>query len=793
MGSFRKSLVIALSFFLFLGFVAAYTGSGSTGDGTVDGEDPYCQFEVDGGDCDKDPSNWDNPPECSDGVDNNGLWGADYNVDPNKGDPGCSSPYDDSESFTWDTDLTATVNQLTPGESPTVSEDPTIYFKGEIRGGGEGRVINGHDTDLSMPDSSGSGSLVERHLGTANSEQGSGEYSASGFSSSGRNVVFDSRIDVFDNLPEGVVVTNDGRAVDTPVNPSIISSGSVVGGLSAAVTCGDGYQNEGHESYSTVDQDNDDTSVLFSEMGCESDYGVVDERKDWSPAYDSGEYWDSYESRSCPSDDREGDTMYEARGDQIIEHDWERTGRSECDCTTDDEGRTSCSSSVNYGPDSSVEYNCNSQNTWNGGGFGDATHYGNDPAATFTDMTAYGDSSDSEVWCQFDEVTTVDADGPRGYSDGFVVIDTTKTGDDRIIGRKSPEVDGRTDWVGKRAHVRRNDGSLERINRDFLTELEGSGWEAECDGTSNYCVKYVDFYTTPGTGWTNAGDAVRVREMEVQWGKTAMTPDMSYSVCKFINEVGASGDRELIDCDYEATKAGEEGDMSPLDEACGDEDDERLIMAEGKQVNFYVLSKELYQSQSCVKYGNNPAAQKDMAGVDKPGSDGVRTLTDNGCVMAGAAYAEGTVKDASQYGNGVERSSSSPDLEVCLDADIDVADRVKWDNNRNQQNQNQPTDVGGEWYDLDDQEVQEYIRNNFDRYDYNDTLARVESFMRENPNPQHDDYNPTGGEVGLTLEDNCGNERFADHPDMQNFGCSDEVSPSGVENLFYTFFDLVWH
>ena len=59
-------------------------GIDNDGDGLIDAQDPDCQ----------DPSKW---PACADGKDNDGDGKTDYSKDPTKGDPGCTSPFDDTE------------------------------------------------------------------------------------------------------------------------------------------------------------------------------------------------------------------------------------------------------------------------------------------------------------------------------------------------------------------------------------------------------------------------------------------------------------------------------------------------------------------------------------------------------------------------------------------------------------------------------------------------------------------------------------------------------------------------
>ncbi|MFB6209752.1 MAG: hypothetical protein ABEJ56_06490, partial [Candidatus Nanohaloarchaea archaeon] len=260
--------------------------------------------------------------------------------------------------------------------------------------------------------------------------------------------------------------------------------------------------------------------------------------------------------------------------------------------------------------------------------------------------------------------------------------------------------------------------------------------------------------------------------------------------------VGAGKGKELLDCDYEAEIAGHSGDMSPLNAgACGNKKTESLVTMEGKQVNFDALSQQLFLVEACMNYGQD--AQKDASGASKPGATKEkRKISSSGCVYGGIVMAEGTVADVSKLGKGdleagkTPGDRKSPDLEVCLDpgSKLDNKYDVKWDNKRNVKSKQ---DLGGSWYDLDDQSVQGYIRNNFNPSDHEDSQKRIESFMRDNPNPKHEKYNPTGGNTkpSIAMEDDCGNDRFS----KGDIGCEDPAGDSSSsENLFYSFFETVF-
>jgi len=97
----------------------------------------------------------------------------------------------------------------------------------------------------------------------------------------------------------------------------------------------------------------------------------------------------------------------------------------------------------------------------------------------------------------------------------------------------------------------------------------------------------------------------------------------------------------------------------------------------------------------------------------------------------------------------------SPDWEVCLNLDDGTGDDQPWDNAGNDPN---ARDFGGEWYDFDDERINDYLRgsgNNLITGGDSDDINDIAYYWRTNPNPQHSDHNPTGGESGVALEDDC--------------------------------------
>ena len=888
---FGKASLLVLFLFSLVSLAFSFPGTGGIGaggggDGDLKGENPYCRLDPSSYKCNNPPSTWPNPPSCSDGVNNNGLYGKDYSEETwdgdnafqnstGHGDPGCVSPFDNTESSSWDTDLTSTIPKSEELNTNSFSPDknPSILFNGSIRVGNAftGISANGSDMEFSIPEKiTAGGKLLERRIPSPGGELGDGNFSGTGYGGVAPFISSREPVDV-SNLPEGSVKVG-GRIVDAPVDPDEFPSGTVVGGIANRVTCGDGkydYEdidsdltsggvlpsNDGSNPDPDVSLPIGDTRKSTVSMKCPEDYGKLmlqpfhfDRPDDFGG--DVGEFnssggvdssftsvyqkenlnvVDDYESvvqtSSCgPSDppscspdyDCSSGDLPEPTADPTLNDYWTVSGDTMTRKKVKDVGYTSTGNGEQCGTDyewrTVDSINCNDYNFVDGGGVTSPYEINegidrpsNDRAGTFTDFTASGadnyPSGTEAVWCHYDSSSTltVDADGPHGDGDGFVVV---KDGD-RILGSRSPGQTGSTGEVGKNVYTKTKGGTLSNTGTNFLqTSLSNGEWNLNCPDTSsgrsvNYCVKYLDFYTSSSkTEWNSA--ATRVEgAVKVDTAYT-IRPDQSYSACKFINMVSRNhGNGEALDCDYEASKSGASPEMSPLSVACGDQDSEELVMAEGNQVSFGFLSKELYQSQQCLNFGEDT----DASGVLNPADDSVREISRNGCVLGGVGYAEGTVINVTSLGEDAERNEPSPDREVCLNPTASElgttsvkGDRVPWDNNGN--NPSRP-DAGGEWYDLDNERVQSYVKANFNSDAYTSDPAvsdypvkRIETYMRENPNPYHPNYNPTGGETGLVMEDDCGNSRS--FPDANNsLECEDLTSNPSLNERFYTFFNRV--
>ncbi len=723
--------------------------------GTGNGIDDDGDGQVDEGCGGIDPNgSTGNPGTCWDGNDN------DNDGDTDASDDACVDPNtnDGIEGNIWDLDLTATME----GGAPTESNAESVFYEGELR--------KADDTVIDS-DTGGSDEVWVEDEGTE------GDYYAYGLAAT----------DGIGGYPAGTVTSGD-RVIDPP-NPD------------GGDTCGDGLENDG----AAPSPDGQDEPNPSGSVPCIKDYGQLLDTPDVNSPYkrDGMECRDDVASctssscsgsacgsPSCTDADCDVDTDYS--GDESNEY-WLTNGDTlehyECtvDCTdcvasasgcSAGDSSTCCGCFDQYGSctcfgsecsasgdsagdersfDMTETIDCNTHNVIDGGGDTNDDEYGskadNDPAAAFTDYTAHADNSigsDGKVWCGYEDITVVDADGPRGYGDGFVLIESGS-----ITATMSP--DG-TDNVGQRVYV----NGAYKDRQDLIT--------TSCPGDKTVCIRYVD-YQTRTSGWkdedsaTAAGNAPTVSD-------EVFTPDDAYSVCKMVNYINEqNGDgTEILDCDYERG-----GDVSPLPEACDDEPSEHLILMEGEgEIKSSTSKQYLAYEQRCVDWADDQDYWGD-------------SLTSSACVNKGAIFAEGTVFGAqvTNLPESFEQGGESPDLEVCLDIDDGTGDNRVWDND---ENDGTMQDYGGEWYDLDDERVNDYLNGAGNSLvtggspgDWHD----VAYYWRENMNPYHSSYNPRGagspdGNTGLALEDDCG-------PLLT--GCDDvQTTTDGKTPVFYSFF-----
>ena len=742
-----KVLVIISILILFLGTGAAYTGgSGLT------------------------------TTECNDGLDNDGDGETDAS------DSGCTRPYseDNSEGHIWDTDLSAVTYG---GGSFDLSQTQSVFFQGSV--------------NIEHQDTSTASQLTEQYIDDVyNGDQyGNGERQTTDLSGS---------------FPEGTVFLQDENRVVDPPNPgkALVFDNNAVKGNE--VTCGDGRENE------DISKTGDNTNPTPEETDCRADYGRIKEMYDAGLDLDTegpynhkgspgmkcvnDEAYCTSASASCSSGCTDASCYFDPGGDKgymeentywQIDNGGESIYRKDCTrdstntvdsasgastgcCETDRYGNcidSGCSASGDSEGDKRSweekdRLDCNALNVVDGGGDLGGSEIGqyneeypnkadNDPAGTYTDFTAhnYDDGVDSgKVWCGWEETVTVDADGPKGNGDGWVVIEGGS-----IVATESP--DG-SNMVGKRVSV-----SVDGEDPNFENHRNAIG--TGCPNDKQVCLRYADFYTQPGSGTMGSPEWTGTSDGAVQVDSTAYTADESYSVCKAINRINReNGDGEgLMECDFETSgtssrNSGGGTNAGNRNKPCGDDPNEFTANMEGPAVDETILQDNPRHYEACVD-----------------------EISD--CVLRGKEVSEGNVSDVSPVDNDnqYEMGGNSPDREVCLNIDEGntggTGDEVDADN-LDDDHDGDIEEQGGEWYSLDSETAQDYLRDNpgIISSGSDDNPRHIAYYWRENLNPQHPDYNPEGGSEGIALEDDCG-------PNVE--GCNKVDDSANKEPTFFNF------
>jgi PKD repeat protein len=722
--------------------------------------------------------------------DNDGLTDSD--------DPGCVEPNisDTVEGMIYGSHLTATMEGFTTNEnqeqsySITPSETEALYFSGFVQRGQEGSG--------SRWDDSGSGSITHHYVDAArpeNDKYGLGFHQQESFSSG--------------DFVSGAALTN-GRVIDPPhdfggqvmcgngmEDESISKTGQDAGESTATTPCRadwgriqekyDAGGSQGRESPYNHKGDTgmkcEDDEVTCSGRSCEICGGSCGQGSctfDDDNSDDTGnQFWETTSeeiyTESCTVDST--DTIDSLSGCSkstgcCSSYSCDRYGNSccssgdSCNFGSISEGNERSWEETNVAGSNPSRRNCNDYNTVDGGGLNSADDRSNnkadnDAAGTFTDFTSYSEDNgvgSGTVWCGYDTTLTVDVDGPQGNGDGFIVIDERQGGGAaNVVARESP--DGSAS-VGRNVHYG-NDGSATNVDSTDYIGSAQAGLDLTCNGAdTKVCIKYVDFYTEEGSpmssspDWTSVSEAVKAQEIfEASAGE-------SYSVCKTINRIneenGDSRGENLIDCDY--MQSG--NDISPLPEACGDETREHLIMMEGPEVSQGTVEDYLYHEQGCVSWKSGETGYYD------------RQLDNNACMLKGKPVSEGTVANVvsgihePRTVEGYERPEDSPDYEVCLNIRGDSGISTSYDDKEynyryDDTSQSESNVYGGQWYDLDDPRVNEYLRDNEGSLSLSTTQRSgdpdyVDYYYTRHPNPEHSDYNPEGDKKGTSLLADCG-------------------------------------
>jgi len=342
-----------------------------------------------------------------------------------------------------------------------------------------------------------------------------------------------------------------------------------------------------------------------------------------------------------------------------------------------------------------------------------------------------------------DSFNTYKVDGPIGLGDGFVAIRHEIENEGTEDEEKSDEwqMVGSSDFFAETETVNGEEESF--VTEDDVEQmLKDKG--ADCVGSQLYCVSFVELHLNNLNEWgsTDPFDGVNISTTP-EGPRHTWSTDESLGVCKLYQETD-DGDSDLdedsdVQCSYEYS----DGSGDDPDECM--ESGNRLRRMEGP-----IVDEEAMEESD----------------VDVVNDHREACVEHSECVLHASSVPEGTVANVAYYdedGHGFdgypeyEEGGDSPDWQVCL----------------NINNDDQYDEWAGQWYDLDNELVGEYLRgdiegdgagtdlvsgadtSNFDP-DPEDDRDHIENYWLEHPNPEHEYYNPRGGMEGTTLLADCG-------------------------------------
>jgi len=381
-----------------------------------------------------------------------------------------------------------------------------------------------------------------------------------------------------------------------------------------------------------------------------------------------------------------------------------------------------------------------------------------------------------------------DADGPYGESDGFISIkhDIDNAGTSYESKSSSRQIVGTSSLFLQQESAL----SYSASNINSASFVDSSDFTTPaCPGDEVKCVASVDVSLKNLNNW---GSTAPNDGVQFDISQTYPTSS-SLSTCKMYQQLEGGSDFSLgstdnQQCNWEPDDDGDGsgdytnsggGEDPPLD--CGSTPGQRWHTMEGPSVREDTFTSSDEQAveddyQACVEHSQ--------------------------CVYKGSNVSEGYVANiASDVEPGYETDSDSPDYEVCLN----IHDTSTYPGVSNGYHDEGAHEFGGQWYDLDDDRVDYYLRPSNDdgtnggEDDYDGAGHRLISdatesdredsnniayYYRKNPNPEHPEWNPRGYTgsgsnkeyyYGMNIEEDC---------DQDLNGCDD----SDVQtNFFYSF------
>ena len=369
---------------------------------------------------------------------------------------------------------------------------------------------------------------------------------------------------------------------------------------------------------------------------------------------------------------------------------------------------------------------------------------GNSPSVSVSSFNL--DTENNEFISVRDSFETYNVDGPEGFGDGYVAIRH------EIENEGTPNEEKSSDWsiAGTSTDFAETETSTD--GEDFVdtAQIESmmKNRDIECPGDQLYCVSSVSLYLDNLNNWgsTDPSDGVNFDIVN----DNPYSTSSSLGVCKQYRELeGEDHDldqAENVQCSYEY-------DPCENDPDCEPETDSEVPEAHVSGTRWHTMEGPSVDEEAMQFHDSDTVQDHREAYVEH-----------SECVLHGEAVEEGTVANVAHEGfenyPGYEAGGDSPDWEVCLNIN-DNSDYHEF---------------GGQWYDLDNPVVGEYLRGDMtgegegtslvedadtsvfepENTYPDDDRGHISEYWLENPNPSHDQYNPMGGMEGTALLADCG-------------------------------------
>lgn len=392
----------------------------------------------------------------------------------------------------------------------------------------------------------------------------------------------------------------------------------------------------------------------------------------------------------------------------------------------------------------------------------DDQHHGTSESVSLSTFEIQLDDNENDFESRRMGRWRVKADSEYGHADGFVMMthDVINEGEEDQQKLSDWTLTGNTTHFGEENCMGCNSlpGDSDFVNLDLVEDLMKEEGIDGCSGNYTSCVASVDLYME------------NINEWEDNWGRPSADPADGLAVdVKGPYHTSTSMGVGMMYSEHSSDDSYTHFDDGPPEDPGGGNG------GDGCDIN---------TDNNWEAHMEGPAVNEDHQDEHQAAYEGC-IEEHSSCILHGDEVPEGHVANIANPEVDVDYQAGgdSPDWQVCLDIE----------------NQDNPDDdPGGFWYNIDGEEAQDYLHSDHELIENGDSddENHISYYWRENPGPDHPEYNPRGGEEGLPIENNCGNPTFDGEggvlQDNEGLQCSSEadqrtrLNSEGFTYSFYT-------